>query len=66
MTQSGVPNISQFNYQDPVDLVTGLEKNVQEDIADKQAYFQGLIQTQNHLDKVANSKYKALYDITSQ
>ena len=66
MTQSGVPNISQFNYQDPVDLVTGLEKNVREDIADKQAYFQGLIQTQNHLDKVANSKYKALYDITSQ
>ena len=65
MTQSGI-NLSSLNYEQPADLVSSMEANIKEDTADKQAYFQNLITQHNELEKIKNSKYKALYDLTSE
>ena len=65
MTQSGI-NLSQLNYEQPADLVSSMESNIKEDTADKQAYFNNLITQHNELEKIKNSKYKALYNLTKE
>ncbi len=56
----------QFNYQDPLDLVTGLEKNQRDSVKDLQSYFNNIIARAEEWDKRKASRWNDLVGITRQ